>query len=65
MSTFEPEMSIIIIIFALLGPQPQHMDVPGLGVESELQVLAYTTATITGSEPHLQSTPQLMAMPDP
>ena len=30
-----------------LGPHPQHMEVPRLGVESELQLPAYTTATAT------------------
>ena len=29
------------------GPHPQHMEVPGLGDESELQLSAYTTATAT------------------
>ena len=35
--------------FVLLfgGPQPQHMEVPRLGVRSELQLTAYTTATAT------------------
>ena len=33
-----------------LGPHSQHMEVPRLGVESELQLPAYTTVT---------------AMPDP
>ena len=28
----------IIIIFFFLWPHPQHMEVPGLGVESELQL---------------------------
>ena len=42
------------------------MEVPSLGVESELQLLAYATATaMQGSEPHLQPMPQLVAMPDP
>ena len=36
--------------FVFLGPHPRRMEVPRLGVESELQLLAYTTAT---------------AMPDP
>ena len=36
---------IMIIIFVFLGLHPWHMEVPGLGVESELQLLAYTTAT--------------------
>ena len=35
-----------IFIFSLLGPHLQHMEVPRLGVESELQLLAYTTAII-------------------
>ena len=35
---------IIIIIICFLGPHPQHTEVPRLGVESELQLLAYTAA---------------------
>ena len=31
----------------LLGPHPQHIEVPRLGVESELQLPAYATATAT------------------
>ena len=30
-----------------VGPHMQHMEVPRLGVKSELQLLAYTTATAT------------------
>ena len=43
------------------------MEVPGLRIQSELQVAASTTATATwvGFELHLQPTPQLMATPDP
>ena len=33
-----------IFFFVFLGPHPRHMDVPRLGVESELQLPAYTTA---------------------
>ena len=40
------------------------MEVLSLGVKSELPLPAYTTSN-TGSEPHLRTTPQLMAMPDP
>ena len=40
------------------------MEVPRLGVESDLWLLAYTTATV-GSEPSLQPTAQFMAMQDP
>ena len=53
------------IFFAILGPHPQHMEAPRLGVESELQLPAYITVTATGSEPHLRPTPQLTAAPDP
>ena len=33
--------------FSFLGPYPGHMEVPRLGFESQLQLLAYTTATAT------------------
>ena len=36
---------IISVIFGFLGPHPWHMEVPRLGVQLELQLLAYTTAT--------------------
>ena len=36
--------------FLFLGSYPWHVEVPRLGVESELLLLAYTTATAT---PHL------------
>ena len=38
---------IIIWFFCFLGPHPWHMEVPRLGVQSELQLPAYTTATAT------------------
>ena len=47
---------------SFLGPHPQHMQVPRLGVESELQLLVYTTAIPT---PHLQPIPQLAETLDP
>jgi len=31
----------------ILGPHPQHMETPRLGVKLELQLLAYATATAT------------------
>ena len=37
----------LLIYFCFLGPQPQHMEVPRLGVRSELWLPAYTTATAT------------------
>ena len=44
----------------LLGPHPQHIEVPRLGIEWELELPTYTR-----SKPHLRPTPQLTAMPDP
>lgn len=35
------------IFFPFLWPRLQHMEVPALGVELELQLPAYTTATAT------------------
>ena len=35
------------LFFVFLGLYPRLMEVPMLGVESELQLLAYTTATVT------------------
>ena len=43
---------------------PQHMEVPRLGVDSDLQLPAYAVAVAT-SEMHLQPIPQLMATLDP
>ena len=49
-----------------LGMHLQHMEIPRLGVESELQLPAYTNShSNTGSEPHLWPTSQLTAMLDP
>ena len=41
------------------------MEDPRLGVESELELLAYATATTMQELLHLRPTPQLMATPDP
>ena len=38
---------LYLFFFFFLGLHLQHMRVPRLGVESELQLLAYTTATAT------------------
>ena len=56
----------VTFVCSFFRPHLQHMEVPRLGVKSELQLLAYSTATATvESEPHLQPTPQLMATLDP
>ena len=50
----------------ILGLHPWQMGDPGLGVELELQLPAYTTATaMQNPSLRLQPTPQLTAMPDP
>ena len=51
--------------FLFLGPQPRQVEVPRLRVESELQLLAYATATVVPDGSHLQPTPQLLAALDP
>ena len=70
---------LFIYLFIFLGPHPQHVEVPRLGAESELEPPAYATATRdpsldfdlhhshsdSGSEPCLPPTPQLTPMPDP
>ena len=42
-----------VIFFFFLGPHLRHMEVPRLGVELELQRLAYTTATATRDPSHI------------
>ena len=42
-----------LFYFCFLGPYLWHMEVPGLGVESELLLLAYTTATATQDLSHI------------
>ena len=37
----------MIFYFCFLGPHLRHMEIPKLGVESELQLQAYTAATAT------------------
>ena len=39
------EIGFILLFFGFSGPHPWHMEVPRLGVKSELQLPAYTTAT--------------------
>ena len=60
-------MFYFLFYFCFLGPQVQHMEVPRLGVKSELKLLAYTTATATATRDlgHIWLTPQLTATLDP
>ena len=54
------------ILFVFLGPHPWHMDVPRLGVQLELQLLASSTATATRDPSHdcnlHHSSPQLQIL---
>ena len=43
----------LFIPFSFLGPHPQHMEVPRLGAEWELQLPAYTTAPAMQDLSHL------------
>ena len=45
--------SWISFLFFFLEMHLQRMEVPGLGVESELQLLAYATATATPDQSHI------------
>ena len=44
---------ILFLLFVFLGLHPQHMEVLRLGVESELLLLAYATATATPDPSHV------------
>ena len=56
--------SFSFVFFCFLGLH-LHMEVPRLGVESKLQLLAYTTAIEMWGPSCLWPTSQFMAMPDP
>ena len=43
----------LLEITFFLGPRPQHMEIPRLGVYSELQLPAYATATATLDPSHI------------
>ena len=44
---------ICLLIFCSLGSHLWHLEVPRLGVESELQVLAYTPAIAMKDQSHI------------
>ena len=48
-SGMESENVLLYFVFLHFGLHPQHMEVPGLGVESELQKPATATATLDPS----------------
>ena len=43
----------LLYLFSFLGPHPRRMEVPRLRVQSELEPLAYTTATATRDPSHV------------
>ena len=45
--------AFFFFFFVFLGPHPRHMEDHRLGVESELQLPAYTTATATQDPSHV------------
>ena len=46
-SSYPLKFIVISCLFFFLGPYPWHVKVPRLGVESDLQLLAYAPATAT------------------
>ena len=48
--------TFVVCVFVHLGPHPQHVEVPRPGVESELQLPAYSTATATPDPSHVYTT---------
>ena len=57
---------MFLFLFFFLQPYLKYMEVPCLGVKSELQLLAHAMATGNAEfELYLRPTPQLVAMLDP
>ena len=57
--------NLFFYFFVFLGPHLWHMEVPRLGVESELWSPAYTTAVGMTDPSCICDLPQLTATPDP
>ena len=55
------QLDSFFFFFLFLGPHLHYMEFPGLGVKSELQLLAYTTATATRIWAASAPMPQLSA----
>ena len=50
--------SLLLLHFCFLGPYPWHLEIPRLGVQSELQLSACTTATATSDPSHVFDLPR-------
>ena len=48
-------ISFCFVLFCFSRLHPWHMEVPRLGVESEIQLLAYTTATTIQNLSHVSN----------
>ena len=44
---------VFVFVFVFLGPHPWHLEVPRLGIETELQLPAYTKAIATWDPSHV------------
>ena len=44
---------LFIYLWGFLGPHPRHMEILRLGVETDLQLPAYATATATQDPSHV------------
>ena len=55
---------LFFVFLPFLGPHPRHMEIPRLGVESELQPPAYPSETWDLSQ-SLEPPPQVTATLDP
>ena len=53
LSVLNEVVLLFLFSFCFLGPHPRHMEVPELGVKSELQLLATATATVMPDLSHV------------
>ena len=63
--TFISPLDIEFFFFFFLGPNPQHMEVPRLGIKSATAAGLCHSQSCVGSDPHLQPTPQPTATQNP
>ena len=54
-----------LLLLFFLGLHPQHMEIPRLGVELELQMLAYATATAMRDLSNLYHSSKQLRIPSP
>ena len=59
------KLYILFWPFVFLGPHPQHMEVPRLGIQSKLQLPTYATATATWDLNQICDLHHSLAIPHP